>query len=155
MQLPSSVLIIGVVGGLFFLGLAIFSVVYPGVDSGGHPLESQSPWVVACFLGFSLFSTVLIYGYFHERHHPDLSKLVYRTMIQHGEVEWEAIKRIGFSRRLFWFRIETRDGRAFHISAMLTGLREFALIVLEKVPGRRIDADAQAALEKCATGNLP
>ena len=113
MQLPSSVLIIGVVGGLFFLGLAIFSVVYPGVDSGGHPLESQSPWVVACFLGFSLFSTVLIYGYFHERHHPDLSKLVYRTMIQHGEVEWEAIKRIGFSRRLFWFRLRLETGEHF------------------------------------------
>jgi hypothetical protein len=155
MKLPSSVLIIGVVGGLFFFGLAIFSVVYPGVDSVGDPLERQLPWVVAGFLGFSLLSTVLSYGYFREWHHLDLSKLVYRTMIQHGEVEWEAINRVGFSRPLFWFRIEIRDGRAFHVSAMLTGLKEFSRIVLEKVPRHRIDANAQAVLVNCATGNLP
>jgi hypothetical protein len=54
-----------------------------------------------------------------------------------------------------WFRIETASGIAVRVSAMLTGLPEFARAVLTQVPGYAIDDATRAVLTSTSQGELP
>jgi hypothetical protein len=49
-----------------------------------------------------------------------------------------------------WFRIETASGEVVRVSALVTGLPEFAGAVLEQVPSYAIDDGARETLQAYA-----
>ena len=155
MHLPSSILILGILGVVFFVILTVWSIFYPGIDAQGHPADKQSPIIVLYFIGFSMLGGMLIIAYCRERHYFDSSRLRYRTLTQRGEIGWNEISRIRYSQSAKWFRLETEGGRVVRLSALLTGLQDFARTALATVPNDRIDPDTRNLLVDTASGDLP
>jgi hypothetical protein len=54
-----------------------------------------------------------------------------------------------------WFRLEAQSGTVIRISAMLTGLPEFARLLLVHAPTQGIDAKTLELLRATAAGDPP
>jgi hypothetical protein len=148
MRMPMSILLLSIVGLLFFWGIAILSIVYPDSDK-------QNPLIPLAFLGFSLLGVVLLKQYFIDRIYLDPRTLTSKGLIRHRTIRWDEISSIRYSQPAQWFRIEAQDRRVTRVSTMLSGLQDFANVVLAKVPPERIDPRARILLEKSRRGELP
>jgi hypothetical protein len=145
---PASTLIIGVVCTLFFCALAVLSFLFPGRTGSGL--------VSLTFVGFALLGVLLIVDYVRVRHSLQPGGLHYTPLLSPTwTIRWDEVTRIRYSQAAKWFRIDTVGGRVVRVSAMLTGLPEFAKTVLREVPPSRIDANALPILEQTAAGNPP
>jgi PH (Pleckstrin Homology) domain-containing protein len=145
---PASTLIIGVVCTLFFCALAVLSFLFPGRTGSGL--------VSLTFLGFALLGVLLIAEYVRVRYSLQPGGLHYTPLLSRSwTLRWGDVTGIRYSQAAKWFRIDTGSGRVVRVSAMLTGLPEFAQAVLREVPPSRIDADALPILEQTAGGNPP
>jgi hypothetical protein len=78
-----------------------------------------------------------------------------RLLGRRGTLKWRDVTRITYSSRMRWFRIETASGEHVLISAMLTGLPQFARAVLREVPSYAIDDITRGVLQARAQGELP
>jgi hypothetical protein len=148
MQYPVSILIVAVLTAGFFLVLAALSVIY---DNG-----TGGPLVGGLFVAFSLLGVYLLLEYYRVQHALTADGLDFgRLLGPRGSLKWRDVTRIQYSPAPRWFRIETGAGQLVRISAMLTGLPEFARAVLEQVPSYAIDERTRDVLQACAQGELP
>jgi Domain of unknown function (DUF4034) len=148
LQHPPSTLSLGLLVLVFFLAIAVLARVY---DNG-----TGGPMISALFAGFGVLALLLLLEYYRVRHQLTADGLNFgRLLGPRGALRWRDVTRITYSRGMRWFRIETGAGEVARISAMLTGLPEFARAVLEQVPGYAIDDGAREVLQACAQGELP
>jgi TPR repeat protein len=148
MHHPRSTLFLGLLILGFFVALGLASIVYDN-DSGG-------PLMSALFAGFGMLGLLMIVEYFRAYHELTVDGLDFgRLLGPRGSLKWRDVTRLSYSKGLRWFRIETSSGEVARISAMLTGLPEFARAAREHVPSYAIDDSAREMLEACAHGQLP
>jgi Bacterial PH domain len=145
---PGSTLLIGLVGFLFFASLAILSVVFS---------EGPKTWLAtATFVGFAFLSLPILADYIRARHDVSEEGLSYGRMFgRRGYLKWSDLRRVKYTQSMKWFRLETQSGDVARISALLTGLPQFACFLLEYAPTEAIDIKTIPVLEATATGNPP
>lgn len=145
---PKSTLIIGVVGTVFFVMLAVLAAVFPG--------KTGSLAVSAAFAGFAALNALLLLEYRNARHELLPDGMRFGGLLRRGgTLRWSELRRISYSESMKWFVLELGDGRLVRISVMVTGLPEFARAVLAQVPPAAIDAATRAVLERTAAGDPP
>jgi hypothetical protein len=148
LQHPPSTLMIGVLVLGAFLGLATLAEL---ADNG-----TSGPFVSAAFASFGVLGLLTILEYYRARHELTVDGLDFgRLLGPRGSLKWRDVTRLTYSRGMRWFRIETAAGEVAHVSAMLTGLPEFARAVLEQVPSYALDGSTREVLQACVQGELP
>jgi tetratricopeptide (TPR) repeat protein len=145
---PPSTLIVGLVGFAFFILLAIASNLY----SSGR----ANVITTGVFVGFAMLSLATIAEYFFVRHELTPDGIEYgRLSGARGTLKWSEVTRVTYSAPMRWYRLETSSAQVMRISALLTGLPEFARAVLAGVPFGAIDENAASSLQAAAQGALP
>jgi hypothetical protein len=145
---PVSTLIVGLLGCGLFVALAILSV---GYDNG-----SGGPLVTGVFIGFAALSLLVVADYYRARFELSADGMNYgRLFGARGSLKWRDVTQLTYSGTMKWYRIETASGEVVRLSAMLSGLPEFAREALALVPSYAIDERAQAMLRATASGELP
>jgi len=148
LRYPPSTLIVGLVCFGFFAIVAVVSNLYPN--------ETATWWTTAIFVGFALMAVPMISGFFLQHHDVSEEGLAYRNMVGvRKDLRWSDLKAVRYSPTKKSFRLETRTGDTAGISVMLTGLPEFARVLLEHTPKEAIDARTVNVLEATAAGNPP
>ena len=146
---PRSTLAIGVVGALFFFGIAVVS------NTVGKN-DTATIWTTLGFIFFGSASLPMIADYFFARHKVSDAGIEYGRMFgQRGTLLWSDVQRVRFASVMKWFVLEPRAGAPVRISAMLMGLPEFARLLLLHVPAQLIDDEARALLEATREGRPP
>lgn len=138
---PLSVLFIGAAGTALFSFFAIISNLVP------NPTTTVGTTV--CFLSFALLGGLLVVEYLMDRH--ELDSLGIRSRGFFGQIKsasWNDISRIGFNQNLQWFHLRTKDGRLWHVTAMLVGLPAFGKLILAHVNPAAIDDDLKIMLRE-------
>ncbi len=145
---PRSALFIGWACTLFFAALAGLSRAFPG--------RNPAAWPTLVFLFFAAGGLVLVAEYHRGRHRLTPEGLRYGKLLGRGGLaRWDQVTRLGYSDAAKWFRLETSDGRVVRVSAMLTGLPDFASAALDHVPENAIEGRARQMLEAVRLGKLP
>ena len=148
MSPPRSVFIVGIVVFLFFASLAILS------NAFANPTTTW--WTTACFAGFALAAAPLIAAYFLERHELSREGIAFRNFVGiRKDLRWSALRSVRYSAGMSWFRLETQAGATARVSTLLTGLPEFARLVLSHAHPNAIDDRTRQLLEASAAGNPP
>lgn len=146
---PTSILVIGVVSVVFWLGIVVVS------NTVGKNSTSTLGTTLA-FSAFALASTPLISGYYLGRHYVSDAGMDYGGMFgSRRTFAWSEVRTVRYSQGMGWFKLELDSGFVARVSAMLMGLPEFARLVLAHVPRERLSADAYAVLERARDGKLP
>jgi Bacterial PH domain len=146
---PRSTLLIGVVGALFFLGIAVVS----NTVSRNH---TATIWTTLLFIFFGLASLTMVADYFFARHKVSDAGIDYGRMFgQRGNLLWSDVRRVRFASAMKWFVLEPRAGGSVRVSAMLMGLPEFARLLLLHVPAQLIDDKVRAVLDATRGGHPP
>jgi hypothetical protein len=141
MQYPPSVR----ASGAFVLAVLIMLAAAFAVSAGHRP---DGPLVAGVFAAFGALALLLILGSVRVWHVLTADGLEFgRLLGRRGSLRWRDVTRLTYSKGMQWFRIETASGEVVRISAILTGLPEFARVVLAQVPSYAIDADAREALQ--------
>jgi len=144
MQYPPSVRAIGA----FILAVLIMVAAAFAVTAENGP---GGPVVVGVLAAFGALGLLLIVGSVRLWHVLTADGLEFgRFLGPRGSLQWRDVTRLTYSKVMRWFRIETASGEVARISAMLTGLPEFACAVLEQVPSYAIDDGAREALQAYA-----
>ncbi|HXK58261.1 MAG TPA: hypothetical protein PLP42_00060 [Acidobacteriota bacterium] len=145
---PTSTLVLGLVGGGFFLALAILSYVFAN-DTGTLGIS-------LFFAGFALLGFVFVWEYFRVRHSLEPGGMRYQKLLSNGgKLRWNEVTRVHYSQSAKWFRLVTKTGEVVRVSAMLVGLPEFARAVLDEVPSESIDTTTRDVLRETAAGHPP
>jgi lipid-A-disaccharide synthase-like uncharacterized protein len=138
---PLSVLLIGATGTALFSFFAVVSNLVP------NPTTTVGTTV--CFLSFALLGVLLVVEYVMGRHELDTRGIRSRGFFgQIKSAAWNDISRIGFNQSLQWFHLRTKDGRLWHITAMLVGLPAFGKLILAHVNPEAIDDDVKTMLRE-------
>lgn len=146
---PISTLVIGVVGAVFFFGIAVIS------NTIGKNATS-TVWTTLLFVGFGLMSVPLIADYYFARHCVSDRGIEYGRMFgQRGSLRWSEVRNVKFAPGMKWFVLESASGAKVRVSAMLVGLPEFAWFVLTHVPAEAIEPATRAVLSETKGGRPP
>ncbi len=146
---PVSTLVIGVVGAVFFFGIAIISNTV-----GKNP--TATVWTTSAFVAIGLVSVSIISDYFFARHRVSEKGIEYGRMFgQRGSLRWSEVQRVRFAPVAKWFVLEAASGTKVRVSAMLFGLPEFARLVLLHVPKEAIESDTRVVLQETEQGRPP
>ncbi|MBV8033923.1 hypothetical protein [Roseateles sp.] len=149
MRHPLSTLAIGLVGSVFFGGIAVIS------NTIGRN-ETTNVWTTSLFLFFFVWSSALVAEYLVARHRLTPEGLYYVPLLNRcGYVRWSNLTSVDYAPVMKWFRLRTADGRTIRLSVMLMGLPEFARHVLAYVPAERMDPGTIALLRQTAAGYPP
>jgi tetratricopeptide (TPR) repeat protein len=144
MQYPPSVRAIGAFVLAVLIMLAAAFAVTTESGTGG-------PVVAGVLVAFGALGLLLIVGSVRVWHVLTADGLEFgRLLGRRGSLKWREVTRLTYSKGMHWFRIETASGEVVRISAILTGLPEFAGAVLEQVPSWAIDDGAREALQAYA-----
>ena len=142
---PPSTLILGLVTGEFFAGIAVVSYLYSGTLR-----------VSLGFLIFALVGGLFIVEYIRVQHELGPGGMRYRKVFGNGgNFLWQDVVSVKYSRSAKWFRIVTASGEVIKVSAMLAGLPQFARAVLAGVDPDKFDDTTRVVLEQTATGFPP
>jgi hypothetical protein len=143
-----AILIVGLVCFLVFTGMAIVSNVIP---------NTTATWqTTAIFVGLACIGAPLVTGFFLEQYQASPDGLAGTNFIGvRKQLRWSELRSVRYSLFMKWFRLETQSGTVIRISAMLTGLPEFARLLLENAPTQAIDAETLELLRATAAGNPP
>lgn len=145
---PRSLLIIGLICFLVFGGVAVFSNVY----SNG----TETWWTTAGFAGVALAGLAIVFDYVIARHQLSESGLCYgRWFGSRRRLQWSELRTVRYAPLMKWFRLEAASGEVARISAYLTGLPEFARLVLKHAPSDSIEEETLSILQATADGNPP
>lgn len=145
---PASTFFIGCFGFVFFAGISILSNVYAN--------KTTSIWTTLTFVTFALIATIVIADYFLARHEISESGINFGKMTgTRGYIQWSDLESVEFSSVMQWFKLKSNDGQIAHISSMLSGLPEFARLIIKNAPSTAISADTRVVLEETAKGSLP
>lgn len=138
---PLSVLFIGAASTALCLFFAIVSNLVP------NPTTTVGTTV--CFLSFALLGVLIVVEYLMDRHELDTRGIRSRGFFgQIKSAAWNDISRIGFNQSLQWFHLRTKDGRLWHVTAMLVGLPAFGKLILAHVNPAAIDDDLKIMLRE-------
>jgi TPR repeat protein len=148
LQQPPSTLALGVLLLGLALALAILSMF--------HDNDTAAPIFNGVLGLLGVLAMSMIVAYYRAWYELTAAGLDFgRFLGRRGSIKWRDITCITYSRAMRWFRIETASGEVVRISAMLTGLPEFARAVLEQVPSYAIDGTTREALHAFVQGELP
>ncbi|MGN7876962.1 PH domain-containing protein [Roseateles sp. 22389] len=146
---PISTLVIGVIGAVFFFGLAIISNTV-----GKNP--TATVWTTLCFISLGLMSAPMILDYIYGRHQVSEDAIAYgRLLGRRGVMRWADVRRIRFSPGMKWFVLEDHQRTRVRVSAMLMGLPEFARLALAGVPPEALDDRTRTLLTETSLGRPP
>jgi hypothetical protein len=143
--------------GMFVVGLVCF-VVFAGfaIASNVFPNTTATWWTTAIFVGFACLGALMMTGVFLEQYEASPDRLVGTNFIGiRKQLRWSELKSVRYSLMMKWFRLETQSGNVIRISAMLTGLPEFARLLLASAPAQTIDSETSELLRATAAGNPP
>jgi hypothetical protein len=113
---PKSTLIVGVVGTVFFVLLAVLSAVFPG--------KTGTLAVSAAFLGFAALNALMLLEYRNARHELLPDGMRFGGLFRRGgTLRWAELRRVSYSESMKWFVLELGDKRLVRISVMVTGRR--------------------------------
>jgi hypothetical protein len=159
LRYPRSVLLVSSIYVTFFLLGAVleFGMFVLCVLMGGFPPIALIVFAAGSLLAFAAatYFSLPIVGYHRVRHEIEATGLRYKTLFSEGVLAWNDVKRVRYSQRLQAFRIEASEGPVILVSAMLTGLPQFALAVLRHVPWYRVDKGARPVIKQAACRHLP
>lgn len=142
---PRSLLIIGLICFLVFGGVAGFSY------ARGEPW-----WTTAGFAGVALAALAIVADYVIARHQVSDSGLCYgRWFGSRRSLRWSELRTVRYAPLTKWFRLEAANGEVARISAYLTGLPEFARLILKHAPSDSIEEETLFILQATADGNPP
>ena len=145
---PRSTLVVGLVGFALFAGIAIASNVWSN--------ETTTIWTTLIFVGFALLAAPMIADYYLARHEVSESGMEYgRLTGRRGSLRWSELTRVRYAPQMKWFTLDRSSGQRVRVSAMLTGLPEFARQLLAHAPAGAIDQPTRAVLEETAAGRPP
>ena len=117
------------------------------------PTDIVSNWATIVFAVFGVASLAMGADYFLARHVISAAGIRYgRLSGQCRTMHWPDVTSVRYSSSMKWFRLESHGGQVARVSAMLTGLPEFARLVLERVPKEAIDARTASLLNEIADG---
>ena len=148
LQHPTSTLIIGLTGFLFFAAIAVISNVFA---------NATTSWkTTTVFVGFALLGLPILGDYFAARHEVSEEGLRYgRLFGSGGYLYWTDLKSVRFSDAMKWFRLESQSGKVIRLSVMLMGLPTFAQLLLAHAPRKSIEKNTLPILQTTAEGNPP
>lgn len=145
---PKGVLILGVVGAVPFLALAIASFL--------SLLRGSGVGVGMGFLAFSSLGGIMILNYYREFSEINANGIRYRRVFgSSGRANWREVSKVHYSERLKWFRLDLKTGGCVRVSALMVGLPEFARLVLEACTDAEIDEKTRSILVSTVSGTLP
>ncbi len=146
LELPKSLLIIGLVATVMFGAFAILA--YPSPTGGAA--------ISAFFLLFVALGSYMIFAYFNDRYELRPDGLAHRKLFG-GErvVRWADIRAISYSSTWSWFVLKLSDGTTLRLSVMLIGLPALAQALLAHLDPTTIADDAVAIIQKTAQGEPP
>jgi hypothetical protein len=143
-----STLVVGLVCFLFFASIAVISNVMPN--------ESTTWWTTAVFVGFAALAIPIIADYLRARHEVSETGMSYGKLFgSRGHFSWIELRNVSYAPAWKWFRLETRHGEVARISVMLTGLPEFARLLIANAPHGVIEQPALSVLRETAAGQPP
>lgn len=129
------VLILGLSSNILFFGLAILSNTW-------LKNNTTTIWSTMIFVGFGSLGIPFIADYFFARHRVNEKGIDYGSMLGfRGRMDWSEVERISFSPNMGWLVLHSQSGRRARVSILLSGLKEFARLVLDHVPRERIDRE--------------
>jgi hypothetical protein len=144
---PPGILLVGIVGTVFFVGCFVGALTWADA--------SEPAWPYLIFAGLAVLSVYLVADYVNARHQIGDDGMQYgRALGQRGTFRWDEVERVGFNRRMNWYRITLRSGATVRISGTLMGLPEFARTVLRHVPAAQVDADTRTMLHDASNEQL-
>jgi hypothetical protein len=147
-QHHAGLLVIGVIGTLFFAGAMVAATIWPD--------DTVNVWFHVFMSGMTLLAAYLVADYRFARHTVSEAGMDFgRPTGRRLAFGWNEVGKVRFSRAWNWFRIELQSGEVVRISGLMTGLPDFAAKVLEHVPAARIDKDSLQMLRATAKGQLP
>lgn len=147
--LPTSILIIGIVSVVFWLAIVVISNTV-----GKNSTSTLGMRLIFCL--FCIASVPLISSFYLSRHRVSQSGVDYGEMFgARRTFAWSEVMVVRYSRGMGWFNLELESGYVAHISTMLTGLPEFARLVLAHVPREKCSDEAYALLRDAQEGKLP
>jgi lipid-A-disaccharide synthase-like uncharacterized protein len=145
---PLGVLLIGAAAIVLFSFFAIVSNLVP------NPTTTVGTTVG--FISFALLGVLLVVEYLMDRHQLDTRGIRSRGFFgQINSAAWNDISRIGFNQSLQWFHLRTKDGRLWHVTAMLVGLPAFGKLILAHVNPAAIDDDLKTMLRELDNASNP
>jgi len=99
----------------------------------------------------------MVVDYFIAKHEVSAEGRFYRKLVvgTTKHLRWSDVRAVRYSPLVKWFRLETRSGDVAGISVMLTGLPDFARLLLAHAPRGAVDADTLHVLHATAEGNPP
>lgn len=144
---PPAILIVGLVGAVFFCGIFVASLVWPD--------GTENFLVHALFFGFVLLSVYLVAEYFLVRHRVDGKGMdCSRLFGSRRRFGWADVERVDFNQLMNWYRLTLANGDSVRVSGTMMGLPTFARHVLDHVPQHRLDLQAKPMLDQAAKGKL-
>lgn len=143
---PVGTLIVGIIGLVFFGGIAVLSNVFP---------NKTVTWLTTtAFIAFALLAVAVIAEYFFARHEVSDEGLRYGGMTgRRGYLRWKDLRSVKYVSVMQWFRLETQSGDVARVSSMLMGLRAFARLLLANTPPHAIDPKTLQILQETAGRN--
>jgi hypothetical protein len=148
LQHPTSTLVIGLAGFLFFVAIAVISNVFA---------NATTSWkTTTVFVGFALLALPVLGDYFAARHEVSEEGLRYGRLVgSGGYMRWTELRSVRFSEAMKWFRLESQSGKVVRLSVMLMGLPTFAQLLLAHTPPQSIEKKTLPVLQTTAEGNPP
>jgi len=148
MRMPASIFVVMAICLLFFSTAIALQIAIPN--------KTVTWWTIGIFLVLSAMCLPVISAFFLEKHRLSAEGMAFRNFAGvRKTVSWTDLRSVRYSAAMKWFRLETRSGTVARISVALTGLPEFARLVLQKAPPGTIEADSLPVLEATANGHPP
>ncbi len=143
---PRSIRIIGIGGLLFFSAIAVLS----------STASDTPPAIPLLFLGFALIGAWLVAESFCVWHEITRQGITYRRLIgRGGHLRWSELRQVRYSPWMGVFVLRGSNGETVRVSTLMTGLPEFARMILAWAPPGTIDAKTLAILQETAVGRPP
>jgi hypothetical protein len=134
------ILVLGIVVTAFGVGVAVASNVFSNCTT--------TVWTTSGFLLFAGFGVLMIVEYVRDRHDLSNDGMNHAGVFWgRGRMAWPAVTSVRFHPYLSAFVLRTETGQCAVLSVMLTGIPEFARIVLAQVRAAAVDPETRSLLE--------
>ena len=144
---------------LVALGLAIFCVVFSlalVVFSSMAPRDNAPWWAIAIFAVMLAGSLHMLVDCVVGRYALTEEGLRYVGVFTGVRLfKWTDLKSLKYAPAMHWFKLVDSEGQVARISVMMTGLPEFARLLMERARHVDIDAATVPILTQTAKGDPP
>ncbi|UXH77596.1 hypothetical protein [Roseateles amylovorans] len=149
MVLPTTMLILGIVGVVLFTGCIVAASVSARRDAAATA-------ALPIFVALALLSLWALLECLLDRHEVSDQGLTYRRTVRaNGHAAWSDVQQVVYSDFMKWWVVRLRNGESIHISALHTGQAEFARQVLQHADDAVTDPHTAELLADACDGRLP